>query len=166
MRRHTVLGTLEPVNERECAMKKILIATDGSESGLAAVATGLELAAEEKADVVFVYVGALVDLGFRVDNGDTPPHRVPRPESQPVLAQALELAVERGVPATAELLMGYAAKQIARLADDLDVDLIVVGTRRLGRMKRAVLGSTSRELLALTKRPVLIAGQNRAPLPA
>lgn len=141
-------------------MKKILIATDGSESGLAAIATGLELAADENADVVFVYVGVLVDLGFRID-GDAPPNRVPRPESQPVLAQALELAEEKGVPARAELLMGYAPKQIARLADDLDVDLIVVGTRRLGRMKRAILGSTARELLATTKRPLLIAGETR-----
>ena len=57
--------------------------------------------------------------------------------------------------------MGYAAKQIARLADDLDVDLIVVGTRRLGRVKRAVLGSTARELLATTTRPLLIAGAAR-----
>jgi nucleotide-binding universal stress UspA family protein len=144
-------------------VQTILIATDGSDSALAAVEMGLELAVDEKADVVFVYVGALSDLGFRVDDAPAPPHRVPRPETQPVLAHALELAQGAGVPARAELLMGYAAKQIGELADDLDVDLIVVGTRRLGRMKRAVLGSTSRELLALTKRPVLIAGETRSP---
>jgi nucleotide-binding universal stress UspA family protein len=143
-------------------MKRILIATDGSDSALDAVTAGLELAADEGSEVVFAYVGALIDLGFRVDDVGAPPHRVPRPESQPVLAQALELAEERNVPARAELLVGYPAKQIARLAEDLDVDLVVVGTRRFGRMKRAVLGSTSRELLALTTRPLLIAGQTGA----
>jgi nucleotide-binding universal stress UspA family protein len=154
-------------NERRSVdMNKILIATDGSASSLSAVATGLALAADENAEVVFVYVGGLADLGFRVDNGDAPVHRVPRPETQPLLAQALDLAEEAEVPATAEFLVGYAAKQIGRLADELDVDLIVVGTRRLGRMKRAVLGSTSRELLTLTKRPVLIAGETPVTQPA
>jgi nucleotide-binding universal stress UspA family protein len=139
------------------AMKKILIATDGSDAARAAVDVGLELAADEDADVVLARVGTLLDLGFVPDGReDAAPERLPRAEEDPVLREALELAEERFVNATPELLLGYAAKQIARLAEDVDADLIVVGSRRLGRVKRIVLGSTSRELLTLTRRPVLI----------
>jgi nucleotide-binding universal stress UspA family protein len=138
-------------------VKKILIATDGSDAARAAVDVGLELAADEDADVVLARVGTLLDLGFVPEaREDAPPERLPRAEEDPVLHEAMELAEERFVSATPELLLGHAPRQIARLADDVDADLIVVGSRRLGRVKRVVLGSTSRELLSLTRRPVLI----------
>jgi len=137
-------------------MKKIVIATDGSDEANAAVDVGLELAAEEGADVVIARVGTLIDLGFVPNEDDGPPERLPKPEADPVLHEAIRLAEERLVKATPELLLGYAPKQIARLAEDVDADMIVVGSRRLGRVKRLVLGSTSRTLLDLTRRPVLI----------
>jgi nucleotide-binding universal stress UspA family protein len=149
------MGTLEPT--KECAMKTVLIGTDGSDSGRAALDIGLQIAADEQALAVIAYVGGLNDLGFRVDDGKTPLHRVPKPEAQPVLADALAVAEERGVAATPEFLIGWPPKQLARLADEIDADLVVVGTRRFGPLKRVVLGSTSRELLRLTTRPLLIA---------
>jgi nucleotide-binding universal stress UspA family protein len=138
-------------------MKKILIATDGSEDARAAVDVGLGLAADEDAEVVVAYVTNLLDLGF-IPSGrqNAPAGRLPRPDADPVLREALALAEERLVKATPELLLGDVAKQIARLAADIDADLIVVGSRRMGRAKRMVLGSTSRSLLDLTRKPVLI----------
>jgi nucleotide-binding universal stress UspA family protein len=142
---------------------KILIGIDGSDSARVALDIGLQLAAEEHAEVVIAFVGGLTDLGFRVDDEKTPLHRVPRPETQPILADALAIAEECEVTATAEFLVGWPPKQLARLAEEVDADLIVVGTRRLGPLKRVVLGSTSRELLKLTTRPVLIASAPRLP---
>jgi len=150
-------------------METILIATDGSESAQAALETGLELASDEGAQAIFVYVTSMLDLGTDWDAGvDLPPERVPSPEGEPVLAEALKLAALRGVSAGAELLIGYPPRQIARLANDIEADVIVVGSRPLGRVKRAVLGSTSRALLSLTTRPVLIvsAGRVREPIQA
>jgi nucleotide-binding universal stress UspA family protein len=150
-------------------MKTILIATDGSESARAALDTGLELAADGGAGAVFVHVMSRFDLAADWDEGvDAPPERVPSPEDEPVLAEALKLASLRGVDAKAELLIGYPPRQIARLANDLEADVIVVGSRPLGRVTRAVLGSTSRELLSLTSRPVLIVSVAgvREPAPA
>jgi nucleotide-binding universal stress UspA family protein len=99
----------------------------------------------------------LLDLGFVPDGReDAPPERLPRAEADPVLREAIALAEERLVRAKPELLLGYAPKQIVRLAEDVDADLIVVGSRGLGRVKRIVLGSTFRTLLDLTRRPVLI----------
>ena len=135
-------------------MKKILIATDGSATAHAAIEAGVDLAVEEDSEIVFVHVTSLLE--FAPVNGSEEPERLPRVETDGVLCDALERARERDIPAEAELLIGYAAKQILLLARDIDADLIVVGSRGLGRVKSAVLGSTSREVLTKADRPVMI----------
>lgn len=136
-------------------MKKILIATDGSETARAAIDAGVELAAEDHAEVVFVHVTSLLEFAPERNEPEVP-ERLLRVETDAVLCEALERAQARGIVAQAELLIGYAPKQIVRLARDIDVDLIVVGSRGLGRVKSAVLGSTSREVLAKADRPVMV----------
>jgi nucleotide-binding universal stress UspA family protein len=142
-------------DQKEAEMKKILIATDGSETALAAIDAGLELAAEEHAEVVFVHVTSLLELTPETD-GHEAPERIPRAEADAALCEAVERAREHGITAKTELLIGYAPKQIVRLARDIDAELIVVGSRGLGRVKSAVFGSTSREVLAKADRPVMV----------
>ncbi len=136
-------------------MKKILIATDGSEAARAAIDAGVELAAENHAEVVFVHVTSLLELAPE-KNAPEAPERIPRTETDAVLCEAVERAREHGITAKTELLIGYAPKQIVRLARDIDADLIVIGSRGLDRVKSAVLGSTSREVLAKADRPVMV----------
>ena len=136
-------------------MKKILIATDGSGSALAAIDAGLELAAEDNSEVVFVHVTSTLDFPSAA-TGSEAPERVLQMDTDAVLVEALEQARKRGVPAKAELLIGHAPKQIIRLARDIEADVIVVGSRGLGRVQTAILGSTSREVLRKAGRPVMI----------
>ncbi|MGZ4410313.1 MAG: universal stress protein [Gaiellaceae bacterium] len=142
-------------------MRTILIATDGSDPANAAVAAGLELAAEESAEVVFVHVISILDLS--PTNGGAAPQRVPRVEDDPALRAALDRARTGRVAARTELLIGYPPKQILRVAREIDADLIVVGSRGLGRMKSAVLGSTSHEVLANSDTPVLVVREADVP---
>jgi len=139
-------------------MDTILVATDGSQEGRAAVESAVELARDEGARLVCVRVASVLDFGPREREGGTAasPTRVPRAEDDPVLTEALELADEAGVDAETELLVGYAPKQILRLAEDLDADLIVVGSRGLAGLKSRIVGSTSREVVAHADRPVLV----------
>jgi nucleotide-binding universal stress UspA family protein len=143
-------------HRKETEMKRILIATDGSETALTAIDAGLELAAKEHADVVFVHVTSLLERAPEPD-GNEAPKRIPRAEADAALREAVRRARERGITAKTELLIGYAPKQIIRLARDIDAELIVVGSRGLGRVKSAVLCSTSREVLAKADRPVMVA---------
>lgn len=138
-------------------MKKILIALDGSETSSAALGAGLELAEDEGAEVIFAHVASLLDF-VPARNGDehAPPDRFPTADWDPVLCEAMKLAEGRGVKARPELLVGYPAKQILRLASEVEADLVVIGSRGLGRVKSAILGSTSREVLARADRPVLV----------
>jgi nucleotide-binding universal stress UspA family protein len=138
-------------------MKKILIALDGSETSSAALDAGLELAEDEGAEVIFAHVASLLDF-VPARNGDehAPPDRFPTADWDPVLCEAMKLAESRGVTARPELLVGYPAKQLIRLASEAEADLIVIGSRGLGRVKSAILGSTSRGVLAGADRPVLV----------
>jgi nucleotide-binding universal stress UspA family protein len=135
-------------------LQRILVALDDSPAGWAAVDHGLALAAEEDAQVIFANVVSIVGEQFMTHG--TTPDRVPDRAKTPLLVAAAEKASVAGVSCDTELLVGYPPKELALLADELDVDLIVVGSRRLGSVRKLVLGSTSRGLLNATKRPVLI----------
>ena len=132
----------------------ILICVDDSPSALVAVDHGLAIAADEGAKVVFAHVASI--LGEQFVPGDGRPERVPEAAKTELLLEAEAKAEALGIPCSTELLIGYPPKQLALLADELDVDLIVVGSRHLSAVKRFLLGSTSRELLAETTRPILV----------
>jgi nucleotide-binding universal stress UspA family protein len=133
--------------------KRMLIAIEDGTSDELVVDAGLDLAVDEGAEVIFVHVVSIMGESV-VPTGEVA--RVPDRATNEVLSEACEKAHSLGLEATSELLIGYPARQIALVADDRDVDLIVVGSRRLSALKRAVLGSTSRALLAESSRRVLV----------
>jgi nucleotide-binding universal stress UspA family protein len=150
-------------------MKKILVATDGSAASLEAVQFGLELAEEHAAEVTFVHVVPVLDRSF-ADGIGVPaarPHQIDEVDRKP-LQDALALATERDVDAKAELLAGIPADEIVAYADDLDADLVVLGSRGRGALATALLGSVSRAVLHEAHRPVLVVrgAQVREPEPA
>jgi nucleotide-binding universal stress UspA family protein len=139
-------------------MKRILIATDGSPAALQAVELGLELAEEHAAQVTFVHVAPAADVlpvGLPMAGPVSVPHELGRHDRE-ALDAALELAEERGIPALTRLLVGGAARQIVAYGDEIDADLIVVGSRGFGALEGALLGSVSRKVLLAAKRPVLV----------
>jgi nucleotide-binding universal stress UspA family protein len=139
-------------------MKKILIATDGSPAAVEAVEFGLELAADEGAKAIVVHVVPSFDSypmgGFGLSPGAIT-HEMTAVDRAPV-AEALELATEKGVEAEGELLRGTAVAQIAAYADERDADLIVIGSRGHGAITTPLLGSVSLGVLRHTRRPVLV----------
>jgi nucleotide-binding universal stress UspA family protein len=109
--------------------------------------------------VTFVHVAPTADVlpvaGFAMAGPVSLPHELGEHDRES-LDGALELAVERGIPAMTRLLVGGAARQIVSYADEVDADLIVIGSRGLGAFEGALLGSVSRAVLHDAKRPVLI----------
>jgi nucleotide-binding universal stress UspA family protein len=139
-------------------MRRIVIATDGSPSALQAVELGLELAAEQEAEPIFVHVAPATEVlpvsGFSL-GPVTVPHEPGDDDMEP-LNEAVRLAEERGLRADTKLLVGDAATKIVEFADSIEADLIVVGSRGHGAISSALLGSVSRGILHAAKRPVLI----------
>jgi nucleotide-binding universal stress UspA family protein len=72
------------------------------------------------------------------------------------LDRAHELVVQEGVGAEEEILEGSAADRVVELARDRSAPLIVVGSRGLGAVAGALLGSVSSGIIHRTDRPVLV----------
>lgn len=146
-------------------MNKLLIATDGSLAARAAVETGIRLAEEQGAEVVILHVAEAQDViappfGPIIVN----PHELGGAEEDEALASAGELAREHGVPYTLQLVSGFDVETILGKADEIDAELIVIGSNRHGAIGTALLGSVSMGLLKRATRPVVVV--HPTPVPA
>jgi nucleotide-binding universal stress UspA family protein len=148
-------------------MKKILIATDGSPSALEAVDVGLEIAAEQGSDVTFVHV-LPPDQFITARNAPSivVPHEVSLDESETALREASEAAEEAGVSFAVERVSGETVPEIVAIAEAIEAELIVVGSRGRGPVTSALLGSVSRGVLGHAKTPVLIVRATPTPVPS
>ena len=139
-------------------MKKILIASDGSDSAHEALEFGLDLAAEQDARAIVVHVAPAVDVMPGANFAYVAPalpHEFTEHDREP-LREAAKIAAEQGVDVETELLKGKPADEIVTYADTIDADLIVVGSRGHGAIASALIGSVSRGVLHESRRPVLI----------
>jgi nucleotide-binding universal stress UspA family protein len=137
-------------------MKCMVIGTDGSPRAREAVEFGLEIAAQEGAEVFVVHVLSPVDSVVREETNRTVSHPLLTADDDPALRHAAEIAAERLVTCSPKLLVGLPEDELLALAREVDAGLIVVGSRGTGSVKGALLGSVSRGVLNRADRPVLI----------
>jgi nucleotide-binding universal stress UspA family protein len=134
----------------------ILVATDGSLCGTAAVEEALKLAARLGVGLMFVSVSRPPSRVL----GDPFYERSVREglrNTRAVIEEALDRAAARGVPADGEIIEGEVSDEIVALADNLDSSLIVLGSRGgHRRLEDALLGSVSAGVVQQARRPVLI----------
>ncbi len=82
---------------------------------------------------------------------------IPWRGSRDLLNKAVERAKSQGVNAEGLLEVGTdAAETIINVANNLNVDLIVVGSRGLKGLTRFLLGSVSEKVVRYANRPVLV----------
>lgn len=143
-------------------MTTIVIATDGSPQAREAVEYGLEIAAAEHAKAILLQVMPPTDW-TRLDRGGRVRPLVAelRLHDAPALTEAAELAAERGIPFTTEVVAGRPADEIVAYADSVGADLIVIGSRGRGAVTGALLGSVSREVLHESRTPVVVVPSTR-----
>ena len=138
-------------------MESIVIATDGSAPSRQAVEVGLDLAAENEADVLIVHVAPLLDVHPWSGVGVTSafPHDLTDADRAPLI-EAERLATDRGIAVETRLLHGEPIDEIVAFADSEDADMIVVGSRGHGAVASALLGSVSLGVMHESRRPVLV----------
>ncbi|KAL6521228.1 hypothetical protein OROGR_017797 [Orobanche gracilis] len=73
-----------------------------------------------------------------------------------ILSRAFEMCREKSVKAKTIILEGDPKDRICRVVEEMSVDLLVVGSRGLGQIKRAFLGSVSDYCVHHAKCAVLV----------
>lgn len=136
-------------------VERILVSHDGSAGAAHALDLACTLALQAGASVTVVHAYSPLEEVGKHD----PPLELPqlRDEAQRRLAEewCAPLA-DAGVSFDAQLVEDLPVAGIVRVADEVDADLIVAGTRGMGGVKGLVLGSVATELPRKSHRPVLI----------
>ena len=138
--------------------KSLIVGVDGSEGSRAAVDEAIDLAGNLGATLTFVFVrkppsGWLGDPYYqRALTGDLV-------DARRAVAEAVETATTAGIGAYSEVLEGDPANELVSIADNRDVDMIVVGSRGHNALAGAVLGSVSQSVSQHANRTVVVAKQ-------
>jgi nucleotide-binding universal stress UspA family protein len=152
--------------------RPVVVAFDGSAESQEAVRTAATLFRDRRLLVVSVWEPSLAMAMTPMPAGDIGGASYMPPTAEEIAAvdQAQEehasstaeagvrLATEAGATAEAVHIPDdvNVAETVAGIAEQRDAAAIVVGSRGLGRVKSAFLGSTSRKLLNETRRPLVV----------
>jgi nucleotide-binding universal stress UspA family protein len=156
---------------------KILLASDGSETGTHAMEVAVEFCEQTGSELHLVYVGEDAYSATLVYPEAADPEWVER--EGPVLTGQLQQQFEQmsrrvldtqaekvreagGTIAQAHLRMGEAATEIVDLAEELGAGLVVLGSRGLGGIRRALIGSVSDSVVRHAHCPVLVVRKNKS----
>lgn len=143
--------------------KKILIPIDGSELASKAVATGVKLASEVGAQVVFLHAKApyiapyAAEVAMMDSKTQDMYERSITLESEKILADAKKIADAAGVAnQSVSAVSSRAESLIEKSVTEMGCDLIVIGTHGRGAMGRFFMGSVTTRLLHISPVPLLI----------
>lgn len=136
-------------------MKTILIATDASDPAEQALDVAIDLARETGATLQVLSVRPPRPAG-RAGSGPAVLEIEEAHGAEQIAERAAQRAREAGVNATAHAAHGDVVDCIAEAATSLGADLLVVGSRGMGSLTGAVLGSVSHALIQRSPVPLTI----------
>jgi nucleotide-binding universal stress UspA family protein len=139
-------------------LKRILVPTDFSESARHALTYGMSFAREYEAELVLLHVVETIAVGYASDLFPVPMAEVFEEISAFAKKELGELgaaARERVSSVREVLVQGKPSVEIMRLADELGVDMIVLGTHGKGMLDKAIFGSTTENVVRRAPCPVL-----------
>jgi nucleotide-binding universal stress UspA family protein len=130
----------------EPVYREIVVGTDGSPTALHALDHAIHLAARETArlHIVTAYRPLTPDQIYQHQRGLPPHARAEIDEAyvaRSMLGAAADRASEAGVPTAAYARPGDPASAILDVAEEVNADLVVVGSRGMEGGKRFLLGS-------------------------
>jgi nucleotide-binding universal stress UspA family protein len=152
------VGELRP--EGSALFRRIVCPVDFSGASLAALAYALKLAEESRAEITVLHV-----LEWLVE--DEPGARIPGfdvPEFRRYLEKDARARLEKIVPEEArnwcrpreEVVGGRPWREVLRVAEDTQADLVVMGVRGRNPVDLAVFGSTTQHVVRGARCPVLV----------
>ncbi|HEX5506621.1 MAG TPA: universal stress protein [Thermomicrobiales bacterium] len=150
--------------------RRILLATDGSADAALAARAALDLADAGGAELHLahawqpIYEASQPYLYPNLAVGGYYPAL--EEEARAILErERARIAAARGAIHAGHLVEGRPADAIVRLGDDLDADLVVIGSRGLGPVRRLAIGSVSEAVVHHATRPTLVVRGGEAAWP-
>ena len=138
-------------------IRRILVPTDFSETSERALDYALDLAEKMNAAVTVMHAYEIPIVGF--PDGALVATADVASRIADVSRAALEATAKKRAGRVAKLATllrdGVAYEEIRTVADEIDADLIVLGTHGRRGIARALLGSVAENVIRTTQRPVL-----------
>ena len=140
---------------------KILLATDGSEEARQATQAAAELSKETGSEVHIAYVlPSPTELrGHHLYSQEVMQSVLEQAEGEAnsfLEEQAKQLGASGGKVAETHLRAGEPDKEIVRLSEELGVGTIVIGSRGLGALRKALMGGVSESVVRHAHCPVFV----------
>ena len=144
----------------------ILCPLDFSEPSQKALQNAIEMAAQFRAELVFVHVIPPAAPGIPADPtyafaGSENYEQALRVKAEEQLTLAAQRLPE-GIKSRHVIGTGDAANEIVRLANEESADLIVIATHGLTGWRHLVFGSVAERVIRLAQRPVLVVPAHEA----
>jgi len=136
------------VVKRVSALSNLLICVDGSENALKALKYGAQLADKMDSDITLLNVQEKKMFDYAPD--------VVEDLGKKILSKAAEVISEKKSKINRKLEIGVPADVIVEVAEKGNHDLIIMGSRGFGKVKRFLLGSVSDDVSHKAKCSVLI----------
>lgn len=139
---------------------RVVLATDGSESATLAAQTAADICEKTGSELHVAHVLPVTKLYSNVDMTlvrGIDRYEEGEKEGRGLLeAQTGEVRRAGGTTAETHLRKGRPDQEIVALAEELDAGLIVIGSRGLGGVRRALMGSVSDSVVRHAHCPVLV----------
>lgn len=141
---------------------KILLATDGSRDAELANSTAVDLANSTNSELHVVTVARNPDPSYRTEASfslgyEDLMNRIKQEAQETLDKEVKNIEESGGKVAGAYLRIGESRDQeIVRLSEELGIGLIVMGSRGLGGMRRALMGSVSDSVVRNAHCPVMV----------
>ncbi|ALC85660.1 universal stress protein [Bacillus sp. FJAT-22090] len=135
--------------------KHILLAADGSENALRAAKEAVKIArCTEESFVEVVYVADFEKVKTEMLHGGSPEAlEVTRRQK---LFHIEQLLKNNNIAYKVSILHGTPGPEIIKQANELNVDLVIIGSRGLNNLQEMVLGSVSHKVMKRVHCPALI----------
>ncbi len=135
-------------------IKKILVALDGSKNSIRALSNAIQLAKQTSSSIM----GIFVIQPFPTETGAvrTMVRRALNKHHKRFMPIAKAMCTKKGVEFLDVIEYGEEGRTIVSFAQKNNFDLIVIGSRGMGKLGELFLGSTSNYVVHSSKIPVMI----------
>jgi len=135
--------------------KKILIGYDGYEGSLLALEKGLHLAEELKAEVIVLSVASIPEYAETLSEVEEAKEQAKKYYAD-VLSDVERLVKGKDLKVQTLIRFGKPAEVILHTAEELGIDLIILGPSKYSYLRRRILGSTADKVVERAHCSVLI----------